>query len=73
MRVFDAENRGSFKWVFAGNTHESFMAGMLRDGASQRLGNFDSYIQATRGRKFERFRKVRNSFKDLGVKEDGEN
>ena len=73
MRVYDGSNKGSIKWTFAGNSHENFNAGMLRDMASMRLGNFDSYIQGTRGRKYERFRRVRNSLKDLGVKEDGEN
>ena len=69
MRVYDGDSRGVVKWVFAGNARSNFRAGVLRDAASMRLGNFDSYIQGTRGRKYERFRKVRNSLKEK--KEDG--
>ena len=68
MRVFDGSSKGVYKWVFAGNTHEAFQSGILRDMAAMRLGNFDSFIQASRNRKFERFREVRNS---LTEKENG--
>jgi hypothetical protein len=68
MRVYEGNGRGIYKWVFAGNTHENFQESILRDMASMRLGNFDSFIQATRGRKCERFRKVRNSLRE---REDG--
>ena len=61
MRVYDGDSRGVCKWVFAGNSHANFQYGMLKDMASMRLGNFDTFIQATRGRKYERFRKGRNS------------
>jgi len=67
MRVYDGDAKGICKWVFAGNTHGNFEAGVLRDMASMRLGNFDAFIQATRGRKYERFRKGRNSL--IGKKE----
>ena len=68
MRVYEGNARGIYKWVFAGNTHEHFTEGVLKDMASMRLGNFDYITQATRRNKFERFRKVRNS---LLEKEDG--
>jgi hypothetical protein len=64
MRVYEGNTRGIYKWVFAGNTHEHFTEGVLKDMASMRLGNFDGFIQATRGRKYERFRKVRNSLRE---------
>jgi hypothetical protein len=60
MRIYDGDGKGVFKWVFAGNTHEIFQEGMLRDAAGMRLGNFDSITQATRRNKYERFRRVRN-------------
>ena len=68
MRVYDGGNKGVCKWVFAGNTHALFQVGLVKDMAAMRLGNFDGFIQATRNRKFERFRKVRNS---LPEKENG--
>ena len=64
QRVYDGDNRGICKWVFAGNAHANFRAGVVRDMASMRLGNFDFITQATRRNKFERFRKVRNSLKE---------
>ena len=64
QRVYDGDSRGVVKWVFAGNSHANFQSGMLKDMASMRLGNFDGFIQATRGRKFERFRKERNSLRE---------
>lgn len=64
MRVFDGSSKGVYKWVFAGNTHEAFQSGILRNMAAMRLGNFDGFIQAARGGKFERFRRDRNAFKE---------
>lgn len=61
MRIYDGDGKGIFKWVFAGNTHEIFQEGILRDAAGMRLGNFDSIIQATRRNKYERLKRVRNS------------
>jgi hypothetical protein len=72
MRVYEGSARGVYKWVFAGNTHEHFTEGTLKDMASMRLGNFDSFIQATRGRKYERFRKVRNSLRERENKNEDE-
>lgn len=65
MRVYDGDNKGVFKWVFAGNAHEEFNEGVLRDMASMRLGNFDAIIQGTRRNKIkERLKRERNSFKE---------
>jgi len=57
QRIYEGDNKGDYKWVFAGNSHKLFQAGLMRDMASMRLGNFDSFIQATRNKKYERFRK----------------
>ena len=69
MRIYEGDAKAVYKWVFAGNTHEIFNEGLLKDVAAMRLGNFDIIVQATRRNKFERFRKVRNSLTEK--KENG--
>jgi hypothetical protein len=53
MRVYSGDGKGLYKWVFAGNAHEEFNEGVLRDMASMRLGNFDYITQATRRNKIK--------------------
>ena len=60
MRIYEGDNRGIFKWVFAGNTHSLFEEGVRKDMSAMRLGNFDYITQATRRKKIERFKGERN-------------
>lgn len=64
-RVYNGDNKGEYRWVFAGNSHANFQAGLLRDVASMNLGNFDAIIQGTRRNKIkERLKRERNSSKE---------
>jgi hypothetical protein len=57
MRVYEGDGKGIYKWVFAGNAHDEFTEGVLRDMASMRLGNFDIITQATRRNKIKEKKK----------------
>ena len=55
-RIYNGDNKAEYRWVFAGNSHENFQAGLLRDAASMKLGNFDAIIQGTRRNKIKQKR-----------------
>jgi len=57
MRIYDGYDKGSFRRVFAGNSHSSFEAGLKKDRVSHFFSNFDSKKQSLRAKR-PRWRKI---------------